>query len=225
MEASDERAAMVARLRADGVVTTASVEQALLAVERELFVPTSDPTTAYEDHAVIVKRSPQGRPTSSVSQPTIVAIMLEALAVRPGDRVLEIGTGRGYNAALLGHLVGPAGRVVSVEIDAELARTAADRLGRAGVRPVQVVCADGRLGHRPAAPFDRIIVTTGARRIEPELIAQLRPGGVLVTPVVDRAGRGDVVRCERLDDGMTRHTLGSCAFVPILTEQTPTDLA
>ena len=207
---------MVDRLRQAGAVTTAPVERALLVVAREVFVPPDDLSAAYDDRAIIVKRSGEGQPTSSVSQPTIVATMLEALAVEPGDHVLEIGTGPGYNAALLAHLVGDGGGVVSIDIDEELAQLARGRLMRVGVDRVEVVCADGRRGHDTGVPYERIIVTTGARSIERAWFEQLAVGGVLVSPLVDAAGMGVLVRCERDGHGVTQNVIGPCAFLPML---------
>src|SRR5262245_57665292 len=105
-------------VRRRGGATRESVADALLAVPRHLFVPGAALSEAYRDDATVTKRDRDGVPVSSSSQPTIMAIMLDQLEVAPGHRVLEIGAGTGYNAALLAHLVGPAGAVVSVDIDA-----------------------------------------------------------------------------------------------------------
>jgi protein-L-isoaspartate(D-aspartate) O-methyltransferase len=126
------------------------------------------------------KRSELGKPTSSVSQPTIVAVMLEALEVRAGDRVLEVGTGLGYNGRAAGDARRRPGQCDRCGDHSQLAAAARGRLALAGAGRVDVVCSDGRKGHRARAPYDRIIVTTGARRVEDAWLEQLVEGSVLV---------------------------------------------
>ncbi|MGH3930873.1 MAG: methyltransferase domain-containing protein, partial [Pseudonocardiaceae bacterium] len=121
-------------------------------------------------------------PSSSCSKPSIVAVMLEALDVRPGHSVLEIGTGTGWNAALLDRRVGESGRVVSIEIDPVIADTARAALAHAGYSPL-VICADGAAGYLDAAPYDRLVATASVREIVPRAwVEQTRPGGLIVTP-------------------------------------------
>ncbi|WP_037840391.1 methyltransferase domain-containing protein [Streptomyces sp. NRRL S-337] len=119
-------------------------------------------------------------PTSSVSMPSVVASMLRDLEVTDGMRVLEIGTGTGWNAGLLAHRLG-SGRVVSVEIDAAIAEQARAALKRAGLSP-EVIHGDGRAGWSARAPYDRVIVTAGARAISPRWLEQTRPGGIILAP-------------------------------------------
>src|ERR1700758_224146 len=110
---------------------------------RHLFLPGLRPEAAYRDDAIVTKRDEAGQPISSSSQPAIMAIMLDQLDLAPGLRVLEIGAGTGYNAALISHVVGPSGQVTSVDIDSELVGQAREHLARAGFSDVTVVCADG----------------------------------------------------------------------------------
>ena len=177
---------LAARLRRAGTLTDSSVERAFLTVPRELFVPAiaarQGLEAVYRDDAIVIKQDPLGRPASSSSQPSIMAAMLEQLEVRPGQRVLEVGAGSGYNAALLSMLVGPGGRVVSVELDEEVAQAARAALAQGGY-PVQVATADGRQGWPAAAPFDRIIVTASTDDIPRAWFDQLVVDGRLVLPL------------------------------------------
>jgi protein-L-isoaspartate(D-aspartate) O-methyltransferase len=176
----------VTALEAAGQIETPSVRAAFLEVPRELFVPEfaarEGLDAVYRDEAIITQRDEHGAPTSSSSQPAIMALMLERLDLSEGQRVLEIGAGTGYNAALLSRIVGPRGRVVSIELDRELARRARIALAGAGHR-LRVVCRDGRLGFADAAPYDRIIVTASVHELQRAWWEQLAPGGLLEVPL------------------------------------------
>ena len=156
------------------------MRQAFLDVPREHFVPEVSVEDAYRDIAIVTKQTEGGLGLSSSSQPGIMAEMLGELRLEPGQRVLEIGAGTGYNAALLARIVGERGRVVTVDIDPETATRA--RRALKGTR-VQVVTADGRQGHAAGAPYDRIIVTASADEIPREWLEQLAPGGLLQMPL------------------------------------------
>ena len=182
-DATERRQTLVDALKQAGRIVSPPVEAALRAVPRHLFLPDVPLDQVYQDDAIITKRQ-DGQAISSSSQPSMMAIMLEQLDLRPGQRVLEIGAGTGYNAALMAHLVGETGQVVSVDIDDELVARARARLAAAGWSGVQVVCADGMLGHAEAAPYDRIILTVAAWEIAPAWWEQLRPDGRLVLPLV-----------------------------------------
>jgi protein-L-isoaspartate(D-aspartate) O-methyltransferase len=180
------RRGLVTDLRAKGVIGSQLVESAFLAVPRERFVPDARAArgleAVYRDDAIVTKRDPQGMPRSSSSQPALMAEMLERLDARPGHRVLEIGAGTGYNAALLAHIVGSRGRVTSIDIDADLARQARRSLRDAGYRAT-IAVGDGRQGHRGAAPYDRMIVTACADEIPRAWLEQLAEGGRLELPL------------------------------------------
>ncbi|SFQ27080.1 methyltransferase domain-containing protein [Amycolatopsis rubida] len=159
-------------------------------------------------------------PSSSSSQPSIVADMLDALDPRPGERVLEIGTGTGWNAALLAHRVGPSGQVTTIEVDPALAETARQALTAAGVA-AEAVTGDGAAGWPAGAPFDRIIATASVREIVPPAwLAQLRPGGRLVTPWGTDYGNGALLTLDLDADGIASGRFsGNLAFMRLRSHQ------
>jgi protein-L-isoaspartate(D-aspartate) O-methyltransferase len=177
------RQALVDGLRRSRAVRSAPVERAFRAVPRHLFLPHTPAEDAYRDDAIVTHWDPGGLPSSSSSQPAMMAIMLEQLDLRPGHRVLEVGAGTGYNAAVMREITGPGGRVVTMDIQPEVARDALKHLTGAGYHDITVVAADGGFGHPPEAPYDRIIVTASASDIPPHWREQLVEGGALVVPL------------------------------------------
>lgn len=210
------RNAMITKIKDAGYTLTAAVEQALRAVHRHIFVPDATLEEAYENDIVITKRDAEDKVLSCLSQPSIVALQLGQLDVQPGHRVLEIGAGTGYNAALLAHLAGPDGHVTTIDVDADIVDQARYRLACAGVSDVDVVLGDGALGSPDGAPFDRIVATVGAYGIPDAWLAQLAPQGRLVVPTRIRASVSRSIAFERQDGGVWRsvdHQM--CGFVPL----------
>ncbi|GAA3254437.1 methyltransferase domain-containing protein [Nonomuraea helvata] len=206
------------------------VAEAIRAVPRHLFIPevalatpgdpedtfvidrVADPDTwwdtVYSQSPIVTQlddgdtdiRARTGAYTSSSSAPSTVAHLLQILDPEPGDRVLEVGTGTGWTAALLAHLVGPHGSVTSIEIDEMVADQAAENLTSAGVR-ADVVVGDGAGGCSQRAPYDRVHVTCGIRSIPYAWVEQCRPGGVVVLPYCPGFGDDHVLRLVTLPDG------------------------
>lgn len=205
---------MVQRLRREGRVRTPVVEEAFREVPRHLFLPESSLDEAYQDEAVATKWR-DGIAISSASQPSMMAIMLEQLALEPGHRVLEIGAGTGYNAALMAHIVGPTGSVVAVDIDEDLVGTARARLGAAGCERVTLVTGDGALGYPDKAPYDRIILTVGSWDIQPEWWRQLAPGGRLLLPLAVCGSQLSIAfdLAELPERQLHSDSVRSCAFI------------
>src|SRR2546423_13102029 len=174
--------ALVDQLKSRGNLSDPSVEAAFRAVPRHLFLPGVAPEKVYYDDAIATKYA-DGMAISSSSQPSIMAIMLEQLQLEPGHRVLEIGAGTGYNAALVAHVVGNSGTLITMDIDDDIVDGARAHLDAAGLSRVRVVLGDGGLGYPADAPYDRIILTVGAWDVAPAWWAQLRPGGRLVLPL------------------------------------------
>jgi len=200
------------QLRARGVVMH-NVLEAMCEIPRHLFITHEFADRAYADEAL---PSSAGQ---TISQPFMVAIMTQELALRPGQRVLEIGTGTGYQTAILAHLVGAAGAVFTIERVAALAAFARHRLDAMEFRNIRCCVGDGSIGW-PAQDgrtpeFDRILITAGTPAVPPPLLAQLADGGILVAPVGDSESQM-LIRIIRHGATFREAELLACRFVPLL---------
>jgi protein-L-isoaspartate(D-aspartate) O-methyltransferase len=203
---------MVRQVVAGGRPVSDAVTGALRVVPRHLFLPDLAPEAAYRDEAIVTKRNADGQPISSSSQPTIMAIMLDQLGLVPGQRVLEIGAGTGYNAALLKHIVGPEGTVVSIDLDEEVAEQARAHLTAARCPDVTVIGGDGAAGYPAQAPYDRVIATVGVSDLAPAWLSQLMPAGRIVVPL-DLRGAQRSVAFERAGDCWQSRSVVPCGFM------------
>lgn len=206
--------ALVDDLKTRKCFQTPNVEAAFRAVLRHHFLPGRSLEEVYSDRAISAKQDEQGQWLSSSSQPAMMAIMLEQLGLEPGHKVLEIGAGTGYNAALMAHIVGETGQVVTIDIDEDLVEAARAHLALAGFEQVQVICADGGYGVPELAPFDRIILTVGAPDITPAWWAQLKPEGRIVLPLVLK-GSMKSVAFEKVDDHLASLSVQDCGFIQL----------
>jgi protein-L-isoaspartate(D-aspartate) O-methyltransferase len=183
------------------------VREAMLRVPREAFVPPDLREQAYDNRPLPIGHE------QTISQPLIVAVMTDLLRLEPDARVLEIGTGSGYQCAILAEL---AALVVTIEVVAELAAAARARLEALGYRNIEFHIGDGAAGWLPRAPYDAILVTAAARSVPPALLGQLKPGGRLVIPIGSDAFSQDLVMIEKDEDGRThQRKLLPVAFVPL----------
>jgi protein-L-isoaspartate(D-aspartate) O-methyltransferase len=206
--------ALAEKLTSDGYIISQSIGRAFRAVPRHFFAPGVPLEKVYSDSSIPTKRI-DGKVVSSSSQPAMMAIMLEQLQLEPGQRVLEIGAGTGYNAGLLQHLVGRSGLVVTMDIDEEIVAGAREHLRSAGIDSVIVVCGDGGLGCAEYAPYDRIILTVGAWDIVPAWWDQLKPGGRLLLPLDIKAGIQKSVAFDRADGHLESVSVRDCSFMTL----------
>tara|TARA_Y100000588_G_scaffold31171_1_gene30459 strand:+ start:3161 stop:3769 length:609 start_codon:yes stop_codon:yes gene_type:complete len=193
-------------LRSQGVSDT-EVLSAMERVPRELFVPEAFQDQAYENIALPIGAG------QTISQPKIVAEMTSALELGPRLKVLEVGTGSGYQAAVLAHL---CRRLYTVERHRTLADEAETRFAQLRLGNIVIQVGDGSEGWPAQAPFDRIIVTAQAVMLPDILLAQLREGGVMILPIVEKGQGQKVVRLRRTEKGIERETLMDARFVPLL---------
>ena len=212
-QADDLRDALVAELVRQGVIRNSAVRDAFATVPRHRFVPQADLATAYADRPVFIRWDAE-TPISSSTQPTMMAIMIEQLCLEPGHRVLEIGAATGYNAAIMAHIVGDTGNVVTVDIDQDIVDEAAAHLSQTGYSGVEVVCGDGFEGVPGGQPYDRVIVTVGAYDVSPHWVDQLRDGGILVAPLWFR-GANLSVALQKQGSKLTGLSASPCTFIPI----------
>jgi len=197
---------LLMELRREGIADT-RVLAALERVPRERFVPPTFRDQAYANRALPIGNG------QTVSQPLVVALMTQALALQPADRVLEVGTGSGYQAAVLAQL---AAKIYSVERHRPLQQAAARLLGDLGFANVETRVGDGMAGWPEQAPFDAILVTAAAEALPPALLAQLGEGGRLVLPLGPHQGEQMLLRLTRRGGKIVEERLGGVRFVPLL---------
>jgi protein-L-isoaspartate(D-aspartate) O-methyltransferase len=206
---NEQRMEFMLTLRRRGIGSQA-VLRAMDEVPREHFVEAHHADTAYADQALPIACG------QTISQPYVVAYMTEQLDVRPTHRVLEVGTGSGYQAAVLSRL---ARQVVTLERYRTLADSARARLKTLGYDNVEVLLGDGLKGEPLRAPYDRIIVTAAAEEVPPALVEQLAEDGVMILPLGPHRGPQELVRLSKSKGGLKRETLLPVRFVPLLAGQ------
>lgn len=208
-----EREALVNSLIRNGFLKSPSIIDAFKKVPRHEFVPEGIKNFAYEDRPQPIGKS------QTISAPSMIAIMMESLDFAPGQRVLEIGAGSGYNAALVAEVVGPKGEVFTIERVPELAKSAERNLKKTGYGRVKVVVGDGSLGYEEGAPWDRILVTACAPDISKPLIKQLKIGGKIGAPIGHYYMSQMWTTVEKTGEEQLRtRECCPCAFVPLVGE-------
>ncbi|HET7282601.1 MAG TPA: protein-L-isoaspartate(D-aspartate) O-methyltransferase [Sphingomicrobium sp.] len=208
---ASEREAMVERqLRRRGI-TEPIILDAFRQVPRELFVSDQYAHLAYGDHPLPIEAE------QTISQPYIVALMMQAAAIKAGDKVLEVGSGSGYAAAVIGRI---AARVIGIERQHELVEVARERLERLGYDNIDILEGDGTKGCPDEAPFDAILAAASGSHVPEPLLGQLAPGGRIVMPIGDPGAVQELVKVTKQDDGILRQeNLGAVRFVPLIGEE------
>jgi protein-L-isoaspartate(D-aspartate) O-methyltransferase len=207
----EERGRMVEQLVRWGYLTKPEIIEAFSKVPRHEFVPESVRDQAYEDHPLSIGHG------QTISAPSMIAIMMQTLDLKRGQKVLEIGAGSGYNIALLAEVAGRSGKLVTVERIPELARFARENLRRTGYQRVRVVVGDGTLGYEEEAPWDRILVTACAPSLPKPLLEQLKIGGKLGAPVGGHYMYQTWTVAEKVKEGEIKvREHGGCSFVPLV---------
>jgi protein-L-isoaspartate(D-aspartate) O-methyltransferase len=208
----EERNRLVDSLVSRGYVNSEAVEKAMRRVPREEFLPRDMKDEAYVDSPLPIGEG------QTISAPHMVAIMAEQLDLSPGLKVLEIGAGSGYHAAVCAEVVAPDGHIYTIERISSLATFAEDNLKRTGYGDlVTVIFGDGTKGFPDKAPFDRIFVAAGAPDVPEPLTDQLADGGKMLVPVGGRYYQ-DLIKVERKGKKLIKENMGGCVFVPLIGE-------
>lgn len=206
MASAHDQIGLIMQLRRRGI-RDPRVLRAIETVPRELFVDEAFADHAYQDIALPIECG------QTISQPFVVAFMTEKLELQPTHKVLEIGTGSGYQAAVLSHL---CRRVYTVERWRELQKLAEERLARLKINNVTTIIGDGWLGWPPQAPFDRIIVTAAALDAPAALLDQLKDGGRMIIPLGETRDSQSLVQIDKTDEGLVETSLLPVRFVPLV---------
>lgn len=205
---------LITELKLEGIKDE-KVLEAFSKIPRHLFVPEEMINESYLNIALPIGNN------QTISQPYTIAVMLEALELEEGDKVLEVGTGSGYNAALIGHIIGKKGKLFTTEIVPELAEKSRKKISEIGLKNVEVVVSDGSLGYEKEKPYQKIIVTAACRELPPLLISQLKNKGILVAPV-GHLYEQEMLKVKKIGKKLDIKKLGYFVFVPLKGEYEPT---
>ena len=206
-----EREAMIERQLKHRGITEPMILDAFREVPREAFIAGNNVHLAYGDHPLPIEAG------QTISQPYIVALMIQAAGIRLRDKVLEVGAGSGYAAAVISRI---AGKVIGIERQHELVEVARERLQRLGYDNVEIVEGDGTKGWRDGAPYDAIVAAASGSHVPRPLVEQLAPGGRIVMPIGDPGWVQQLVKVTKNDDGtLVQQNLGGVRFVPLIGEE------
>lgn len=210
-EYAREREAMVERQLKRRGITEKLILDAFLEVPRECFVSPEYAHLAYGDHPLPIEAN------QTISQPYVVALMIQAAGIGPRDKVLEVGAGSGYAAAVISRI---AGKVIGIERQHDLVRIAGERMRRLGFDNVDIVEGDGTKGWAECAPYDAILAAASGSHVPQALLDQLSPGGKIVMPIGSSGWAQELVKVTKRADGtVTQENLGGVRFVPLIGEE------
>jgi len=191
-----------------GIITDKNVVGAFKNVPREIFINENNIHEAYGDYPLAIGMG------QTISQPTTVMMMTEALELNKGDKVLEIGTGSGYQAAIIANIVGKKGKVISTEIIADLCSLAQKNILKLKLKNIKIVHCDGSKGYKNEAPYDRIIVTAACPKIPEPLVGELKENGIIVAPV-GNMNEQIMIKAKKNKGKLIEEKLGHFMFVPL----------
>ncbi|MEK6917053.1 MAG: protein-L-isoaspartate(D-aspartate) O-methyltransferase, partial [Nanoarchaeota archaeon] len=190
-----------------------NVLDAIRKIKRELFIPEEFMDQAYTNHPLYIGYG------QTISQPYTVAFMVELLELKKGQKVLEIGAGSGYNAAVMSYLVGDKGKIITTEIIHNLTENAKKNLKKLEIKNVEVIHKDGSRGYEEQMPYDRIIVTAATPDIKNEWIEQLKNEGILVLPLENHYSSQTMIKIKKSGDKLIEEAHGYFKFVPLRTDK------
>ncbi len=204
-----EKEELVRYWRRKRIIRDEKILKAFQDVPRELFVMEEFKDEAYGDYPLPIGMG------QTISQPTTVMIMTQALELERGHKVLEVGAGSGWQAAIIGKIVGKEGKVITTEIIPELAEFARKNIEKAHIENVKVINCDGSEGYKKEAPYDRCIITAACPRIPKPIIEQTKEGGIIIAPVGSLLFGQKMVKLRKTKDRITKEILGDFVFVPL----------
>jgi len=209
MTFKEKKEALINHLVSVGVLKTPIIIEAFMKIPRHLFVRKDYLSCAYEDIPLPTYKG------QTISQPYTIAVMTEALEPKPEEKILEIGAGSGYQAALLGYCVVPKGKVITVELEPDLVEFSKKNLKKVNLKNVKIVLGDGKRGYPKESPYDKCMITAACNEIPKPIVEQVKVGGRVVAPVNSLFGQSMIVLDKLSEKKYRKKFLGSFVFVPL----------
>lgn len=199
---------LIKKWKEEGIVTDKIILEAFKKADRKYFIPEEFKDRVYVDYPLPIGKN------QTISQPTTVAIMTQALEPKQGQKILEIGAGSGWQSAVLSFIVGEKGKIITIEYVKEISEIAKRNLKKLNIKNVEVIHGDGSKGYKKEVPFDRIILTSAAPDFPKPLIEQLKEDGIIIAPIGSRFEQ-EMVKAKKVKGKLKKENLGSFIFVPL----------